>query len=394
MDLGRTSDRLAIVGFCNPHRDWLNYEDEDLEIWGLNRGYIFMERATRWFEMHGPSIHEWQQRRPGAHLQYLKMFPGPVYMHQARPDLIPHSVDYPLQAIADDIGSCVYRFAPKGVVAAAAEPRSTSAAAPPEPPPASAVLDPMGELLVWAQTNAPYIASSIAQELALAIHLGFREIWLYGIDLNTSSEYAWQKPGVEHLLGLAAGRGIKVYVPDMCPLLKGPIYGRGYLSPRGEQLSPEQWMERIHSLEQQKRGIEAQVNQILGAKREVEYLLSQMVPGMDHEMMDQRRASQERTLGNLNAQLLQCVGALQETLYWAHQTPNGQDASEALAQTIAAANAFEERDFDPTAALAGLAAENLETNGHMPSEGPAPDSIEWAIADTPQSTSGELVTVN
>ena len=158
----RTRDRVAIVGFCKPHRDWLSYDEDDLEIWGLNRGYVFMPRADMWFEMHGPAIHEWQQRRPGKHLQFLKTFPGQVVMHSARTDLIPNSVDYPLREVAEDLGANVSWFLPGKDDQSGAE--------------------------------EPYLSSTVNQEIALAIYMGFKEIALYGIDLNTTSEYAWQKP--------------------------------------------------------------------------------------------------------------------------------------------------------------------------------------------------------
>ena len=359
LSLTRKSDKVAIVGFCQPHRAWIPYDDPAMEIWGLNRGYIFMERADRWFEMHGPAIHEWQQRRPGQHLQYLRDFAGPVYMHQARPDIIPNSVDYPLGEVAADLGINIARFNETDV---------------------------LGEI-----TAAPYLTSSVNQEIALAIHMEYREIWLFGIDLNTRSEYAWQKPGVEHMLGIAAGRGIKVYLPEHCPLLAGPIYGRGFLSPKGEQLSPDQWMERITSLQADKTELEARINKLAGGKEQLIWIQTQMVPGPDHEIMDQRRQQMEQAANQLQGQLLQNIGALQETLYWAHQTPFGQDPTEALGQLVAAAEAGQGRVVDQTAAIAGLAAEHLVTNGYMPSEGPGPGDIESLLADVPVAASGIAV---
>ena len=341
VDLTRRFDRVAIVGFCKPHRDWVPYDEEDLEVWGLNRGVIFMPRANRWFELHGPAIHEWQQRRPGNHLGFLQRFPGPVYMHQARADIIPNAVDYPLREVADDVGSPILRVAADGVATSGRE--------------------------------EPYLTSTVALEIALAIHLGYREIGLYGIDLNTASEYAFQKPGVEHMLGVAVGRGIKVIVPDMCPLLKGNIYGRGYLSPRGETLSPEQWEERIRALQAQKQQYERQLSEAVGGKREVEYLLTQMVPGMDHEAMDERRQNFEKAIANLQAQAFQLIGALHETLFWAHQTPAGQDPREALGQLIAAEGP------DAQAFVHQTIADELGTA--VPAEGPEEDSVDAALFD-------------
>ena len=344
VDQTRQADRVAIVGFCQPDRDWVPYDQDDLEIWGLNRGMIFMPHATRWFELHGPDIHEWQQRRPGNHLTFLRQFPGPVYMHQARADIIPNAIDYPLREVADDLWPDLTRF------------------------------DPTKDVLQGS--DAPYLTSTVALEIALAIHLGFKEIGLYGIDLNTTSEYAWQKPGVEHMLGIAIGRGIKVRLPAKCPLLQGEIYGRGYLSPKGEMLSAQQWMERIAALQHQKEGIERQIQEAAGGKKELEWIMAEMVPGIDHEILDQRRQAFERAIMKLQAQGHQCVGALQETLHWAHQTPAGQDPQEALGQMLARIEDPDGKE-NPEAVIAAMHSD-IE---HYEDEGPAAESVAAALID-------------
>ncbi len=320
--LERKHDRLALVGFCSPHREWVPYEDQDLEVWGLNRGYIFQQRADKWWEMHGRSIWEWQQRRPGNHVLFLqgKRSPGqegnfpldmPILMHDAIPAMFPTSVTYPLLEVAEDIGSNNFRFAPDN-----ADPKK------------------FGENR--SQTAVPYLGSTIAQQIALAIHMGYKEISLYGIDLNTSSEYAWQKPGVEHMLGLAAGRGIKIAIPDMCPLLKSGIYGTGYKRPEGEAVTPEQWQERINAIMDDRERLSHQLYMAQGAQGAIEWVLQQMLPGLDHELTDKRHNDIKRAIANLDAQLQQCGGALNETLHWAHITPEGQPADVAIRELLLA----------------------------------------------------------
>lgn len=355
----RIADRVSIVGFCQPDRDWAPYYEPDMEIWGLNRGMIFMPRADRWFELHSPSIHEWQQRRPGRHLEFLRRFPGPVYMHQARPDLIPGSVDYPLREVAEALFPLLGRFGAEGQT---------------------------GE----RGSDAPYLTSTVALEIALAIHMGYQEISLYGIDLNTASEYAWQKPGVECMLGLAMGRGIRVRLPGRCPLLQGTIYGRGYLSPKGEIVSPQQWMERINTLIAQKAQIERQINETQGAKGALEWVIAQMVPNIDQEALDQRRQAMEKTIAKLQMQGYQCVGALQESLHWAHQTPDGQDPREALGQLIAATG---DPEGHPEAVIAQLAAAELPRNGYRAAEGPEEGSVAAALLDAATGDPGRWVTL-
>ncbi len=78
--------------------------------------------------------------------------------------------------------------------------------------------------------KTPYLESSIAYMLALAIlelKPGDR-VAIFGVDLHCDSEYAYQRPNLEYLIGLARGRGIKVIIPPQSALLtheKGVPYG-------------------------------------------------------------------------------------------------------------------------------------------------------------------------
>ncbi len=294
--------RVSIIGFCADSRDWVPYEDADMECWTLNRSYIFHQRSDRHFDMHSPAIYANQNRRPGDHVGWLKQFSGPVYMHRADPQ-IPNSVTYPLADVAQEIAGNIYRVNKQGEIKSA--------------------------------VDEPYLTSSIAQEIALAIQQGYDEIHLYGIDLNTESEYAWQKPGVEYMLGVAAGKGIKVVLPDNCPLLKGKIYGRGYLSPEGERMSYEQLETRAKSLQHEQAQVTAELQKTIGARKELSFIMDQLVPGLDHEQLDQRRQQMSQVIGQLEQRLLQIQGSIKETAYWIHQTMSGQDPKEAVEQVKA-----------------------------------------------------------
>ena len=307
--------RVAIVGFCSTSRAATPYDDPTFEVWGLNRGYMFMPRADRWFEMHGENIWTNQARRPGKHLEWLNTFNGPVYMHQPF-EGVKNCEVFPLRVMAEMFGANVFRLGETGT---------------------------KGELKNWpairSTTESPYLSSSIAYEIALAIAEGFEEIHLYGVDLNTEAEYAWQKPGVEYLLGVAAGRGIRVVLPDNCPLLKGTLYGRGYLSERPESMSYEQLATRLKALQHDASVLQEQINKIAGARTElVEFVQAQMLPGIDHERVDERRKLMERHLAEATAKLQQVSGAIQETAYWQSQTMRGQDPDEAIAQLKALDN--------------------------------------------------------
>ena len=85
-------DKVAIVGFAQSHRDQAPFHDPSFEIWGLNNAYIFMPPrphadgriAERWFEIHSEDLYGWDLRRPGRHVDWLRNFPGPLYLLEAR----------------------------------------------------------------------------------------------------------------------------------------------------------------------------------------------------------------------------------------------------------------------------------------------------------------------
>lgn len=73
-----------------------------------------------------------------------------------------------------------------------------------------------------------YLQSSIAHMFALAMTMA-HAISLYGVDMKSEGEYAYQKPNMEYLIGLARGRGIEVTIHESSPLCKNPNvrYGHG-----------------------------------------------------------------------------------------------------------------------------------------------------------------------
>src|SRR3972149_6802907 len=81
---------------------------------------------------------------------------------------------------------------------------------------------------VVAAVGSNYFATNtIGYMLGLAILEGVKEIRLYGInmgDQDLGDRYA--RPSIEFLLGLASGRGAKVWVPEESALLKGNLYAR------------------------------------------------------------------------------------------------------------------------------------------------------------------------
>ncbi len=72
----------------------------------------------------------------------------------------------------------------------------------------------------------PYFTNTVVWQIALAIELGFRTIWVSGIDMAADTEYNAQRPSVEYMVGYARGLGIEVGFPVESDLLLNSIlYG-------------------------------------------------------------------------------------------------------------------------------------------------------------------------
>lgn len=108
----------------------------------------------------------------------------PFYMYEAMPEVFPNSVTYPYEEVSRSV--------------------------------------------------TPYLESSMAYMLALAIHEGFDEIGLYGMQVAMWDEYRYQRPNLEYLIGLAQGRGIKC---EPCPgsLLMTSVWTDGRYGLCGER---------------------------------------------------------------------------------------------------------------------------------------------------------------
>ena len=172
---------VCLVGLAPATRDDFINEPEGTEIWSLNMGHAYfspahMSKMTRWFQIHPYEEMAPRQNPVIGHLEWLRSAPIPVYMEEVHPD-IPTSVRYPYEEVCRNIGG-------------------------------------------------NYMTSAPAFMLALALHEGFDLIKIYGIDLDCDLEWAYERSCFEHLLGIAMGRGAKVWIPNGCPLLKGNLYGK------------------------------------------------------------------------------------------------------------------------------------------------------------------------
>jgi len=184
--------QVALVGFADSTRDGVRDVDGDVEIWSLNWAYQydFLPRIDRLFELHPPSEYELvKAEKVEKHLAFLRGAKSyPVYMQEAYPD-IPRSIAYPLDAVSDDLFGTI------------------------EEP-----------LLYRGDVRETYYTSSCSFMIALAIHERFDVIYTFGFEMGSTTEYRYQKPGAEFLLGLAVGRRIITRIPENSLLIKSKIY--------------------------------------------------------------------------------------------------------------------------------------------------------------------------
>jgi len=178
----RKKTKVAIVGFAPSTMSDVKhlFDNPDFEIWGLNQLYMAFnpshnlpslgDRADRWFQIHSRQSYDANTLRDHSHHEWMANETRfPIYMQEKDPT-IPMSVRLPKEKILKEFGT--------------------------------------------------YFTNSISWEIAVAIMEGFKEIHLYGVDMATHSEYAYERPSVEFFLGWARGRGIKIVVPERCDLLK------------------------------------------------------------------------------------------------------------------------------------------------------------------------------
>ncbi len=168
--------KVAIVGFT-PTRDQAPYPNPDFEIWALNDLFEAIPRVDRLFQIHSrQSIDTYTTRgEKASYIERLRALPVPIYMTEVHPD-IPNSVKYPLEEMIAEFGG--------------------------------------------------YFTNTISYMLALAIHEGFHEIHVYGVDMAVGTEFMGQRPSCEYFLGIAKGKGIRLYIPYQSDLLKSRfLYG-------------------------------------------------------------------------------------------------------------------------------------------------------------------------
>jgi hypothetical protein len=172
-------DTVAIVGSHPKTSKNFDFDREDCDIWVFNEALKtdWCKRADGVFQIHQPVI--WRSktnRNDPDHYEWLKSGDTPtIYMIDQYED-VPRSERYPLDEIMDK-----YWIAEK------------------------------------------YFTSSVAYSLALAVYKGYKKIEVYGVEMETGTEYGHQRVGVAYWIGFAQGQGVEVDFHGN--ILTAPLYG-------------------------------------------------------------------------------------------------------------------------------------------------------------------------
>lgn len=170
---------VAIVGTHPATRGDFDFNRKDTDIWVFNETLSrdWCKRATAIFQMHKPVI--WRSRTNKAdpkHYEFLQDKDSPPIYMMKHYDDVPNSIRYPLDE--------VLKLAP----------------------------------------GYGYFTSSVSYAIALAILQKYERIEIYGVEMETNTEYGHQRVGVAFWVGLAIGKGIEVIFHSPS-LFKAPLYG-------------------------------------------------------------------------------------------------------------------------------------------------------------------------
>ena len=185
---------VAIVGSHQETRENAPFDDPDIDIWVFNeafsqkvRGkdgepYQWCKRADVVFQMHAPGIYKNPLNRSDKnHWQWLQQEHGELVIYMMEQDAeVPNAKRYPLEELCADL---------------------------------------LGEFPYTMLTSTP------ALSIALAVYLGYERILFYGIEMQSDTEYRYQREGVIAWTYYALGKGVQVELHSAHEAFDQPIYG-------------------------------------------------------------------------------------------------------------------------------------------------------------------------
>lgn len=246
-----TRSTVAIVGFAADDRPLVPWEDDTVEIWGLNMGHGWMPRWDRLFEMHPKSEVARETavlKRDVDHLGVLMAEQKrPIYMLEEHVD-IPCSVRFPLPEFQRFFGQSCEKL-----------------------------------------RHQAYVTSTFGYMLGLAImRLSGRpnaEIQVYGVPLVNGDEYAYQRENASFFAGYALGHGIRLTLTPWATWLEADgLYGYTHAESiellaalhDGCLAESKKYADEIKDLDAQMAAIQRKVNTKDGARQQAEVMAKRL----------------------------------------------------------------------------------------------------------------------
>ena len=165
--------KLAIVAASKLTRNNAPFSDNSFDIWGIHKHMKapWMKRCDAGIEIHSEeAIKDHRTKKQNKeYLEWLQETDTLIYTLHFK---LKNSKPYPLEAIKKEL---------------------------------------LGNILQHGKPVQNF-NSSIDFALALAIHLGYKEIEVYGVELSSKDEFLYQRPGFAFWVALAGGRGIQIDV--------------------------------------------------------------------------------------------------------------------------------------------------------------------------------------
>lgn len=177
------------IGLLGSHQATLEsapWDDPTWELWGhASSRHMYARPADLYFDLHRKEC--WTRKGKGSgYVKWLGRNTVPIYMQRQYPE-VPASVEYPLRRI----------------------------------------------LAEWPQR---FMTSHVCFMAALALSEGATHIGLFGCNYGADTEYETQRGGTQFWLGIAAGRGVQLVLPEGSTILADPpaLYGYESHDEKGE----------------------------------------------------------------------------------------------------------------------------------------------------------------
>lgn len=204
--------KIAIVGTHPATRENAPWGDSDYLIWLFNEtpASPWVKRWDASFQLHAPEVYTSTNNFVDpSHWAWLQQpHPGRVIYMQQRDERVPASVAYPLEGVLADVG------------------------------------------------HRRYLTSSPAYAIALALHMGYSEIGVWGVELSSNTEYSYQLPCWNYWVGVADGRGAKLELRSGEMHFSAPLYGYEGAVSLPRSLYDGQIVEYVQALDEAKRRFE------------------------------------------------------------------------------------------------------------------------------------------